>query len=163
MCVDGPGGSGKTTLARALAAATGAPVVHMDDLYDGWAGLDRVDAQLATLLVPLAAGEPGRYRRYDWHAGAFAGAVTVAPHDLTGDLLVVEGVGSGSSTYADLTTVLVWVEAPRDVRLRRGIERDGGHLRKQWLAWQDAEDAHHARHRTRERADLLVDGTAPAG
>ncbi|WP_262347395.1 uridine kinase family protein [Nocardioides dongxiaopingii] len=135
----------------------------MDDLYDGWTGLAHVDAQLATLLVPLAEGRPGHYRRYDWHAGALAETVTVAPDDLTTGLLVVEGVGSGSATHTDLATVLVWVEAPRGVRLRRGIERDGGHLREQWLAWQDAEDAHHARHRTRERADVLVDGTRPAG
>ncbi len=154
VCVDGPAGSGKTTLAHGLAAATGAPVVAMDDLYDGWTGLGSVDDQLGSLLLPLAAGRPGRHRRYDWAAGAFAGTVTVAPSPL----LVVEGVGSGSATYAGLATVLAWVEAPRAVRLRRGVQRDGEHLRERWLAWQAAEDAHHAAHRTRARADVLVDG-----
>ncbi|MEO9325090.1 4-amino-4-deoxy-L-arabinose transferase [Nocardioides sp. C4-1] len=158
LAVDGPGGSGKTTLAAAVAAATGADVVHMDDLYDGWTGLDTVSAQLRTLLEPLSAGRPGRYRRYDWHAHAFAETVDVAVP--ASGLLVVEGVGSGSPSVAHLTTALVWVEAPRDLRLRRGIDRDGEALRAQWHAWQDAEDAHLARHRTRERADLVVDGAA---
>ena len=49
------------------------------------------------------------------------------------------------------------MEAPRDVRLRRGLDRDGDEQREQWLAWQRAEDAHFALHRTRERSDVLVD------
>ena len=154
MCIDGPGGSGKTTLAGALATTTGARVVHMDDLYDGWSGLARVDGQLDTLLRPLALGRPGYYRRYDWHARAFAETVEVPP----APLLVVEGVGSGSLRCADLHTVLVWVEAPRSLRLRRGIDRDGEHLREQWLTWQAAEDAHFAVDRTRERAHVATDG-----
>ncbi len=37
VCIDGPAGSGKTTLAEALSEVLdGAPVVHMDDLYEGW-------------------------------------------------------------------------------------------------------------------------------
>ncbi len=157
VCVDGPAGSGKTTLAGEVGAATGAHVVHLDDLYDGWAGLERLDAQLETLLRPLAAGLTGRYRRYDWHAGAFAETVEVPPSDL----LVLEGVGAGWSAYADLVTVLVWVEAPRDLRLRRGVERDGEQLRQEWLAWQEAEQEHFTRHRTRSRADLVVDASLP--
>jgi hypothetical protein len=130
--------------------------VHVDDLYDGWSGLATVSDQLATLLRPLAKGRPGRYRRYDWHAHAFAETVEVGVP--TSGLLVVEGVGAGSSAYAGLQTVLAWVEVPRDLRLRRGLERDGEHLREQWLAWQTAEDEHFARDRTRARADLVLDG-----
>ncbi len=39
VCVDGPAGSGKTSLADAVARRTAAQVVHMDDLYGGWDGL----------------------------------------------------------------------------------------------------------------------------
>ncbi|WP_246142709.1 AAA family ATPase [Nocardioides rubriscoriae] len=162
LCVDGPAGSGKTTLARAVAARTGAPVVHMDDLYDGWTGLATVTDQLGTLLGPLAVGRPGHYRRYDWHVGAFAETVEVAPPG-PGGLLVVEGVGSGLAAYAALQTVLAWVEVPRDLRLRRGLERDGEGVRAEWLAWQAAEDDHFNRDRTRQRADLVVDGRADDG
>lgn len=70
----------------------------LDDLYDGWDGLPRVGAQLDALLTPLAAGRPGHYRRYDWHASAYAETVTVPPCDL----LVVEGVGCGSARHAGL-------------------------------------------------------------
>jgi uridine kinase len=160
LCIDGPAGSGKTTLAGAVAALEPhARVVHMDDLYDGWDGLPRVGDQLDTLLGPLASGRPGRYRRYDWSAGGWAESVTVAPVPL----LVVEGVGSGSRAHAGLVTVLAWVEAPDDLRLRRGLERDGGALRAHWEQWMVDERRHFAREGTRERADLVVDGGgAPA-
>lgn len=151
VCLDGRAGSGKTTLARALAERSGdSPVVHMDDLFEGWSGLASVDAQLDGLLRPLAEGRPGSYRRYDWTRAEFAETVVVSP----GPLLILEGVGSGSLRVADLATVLVWLEAPHDVRMRRGIERDGEAFAPYWQQWAAAEAEHFAAHRTRERADL---------
>jgi hypothetical protein len=131
----------------------------MDDLYEGWAGLDhdvwrRLHAQV---LKPLAAGRPGRYRRYDWNLGRFAESLDVplAP------VLVVEGVGSAARAVEPLPSVRVWVEAPPELRLRRGIDRDGEALRDEWLAWAEREQAHFAADGTSERADVLVDGAAP--
>jgi energy-coupling factor transporter ATP-binding protein EcfA2 len=154
ICIDGPAGSGKTTLAAAVAAlAPGSRVVHMDDLYAGWDGLPRVGEQLEPVLRPLAEGRTGRYRRYDWHRGRFAETVTVDPVPL----LVLEGVGSGGLAHADLATALAWVEAPWSERLRRGLARDGEAMRPQWERWQVTEAAVLERDRTRERADLVVD------
>ncbi|GEP38556.1 hypothetical protein NPS01_22190 [Nocardioides psychrotolerans] len=155
LCLDGPAGSGKTTLAGAVATLTGSPVVHMDDLYDGWGGLPGVADQLSTILDPLAAGRPGSYRRYDWVAEAYVETRTVPP----APLLVLEGVGSGSAAHAALCTVLVWVEVPADLRLTRGVARDGVRLQEQWRRWMVDEARHFAREGTRERADLAVDGT----
>ena len=156
MCVDGPGGSGKTTLAAAIASlCPGAHVVHMDDLYDGWSGLHDVAGQLDTLLGPLTRDEAGSYRRYDWHAHGFAETVVVPP----GPLLVLEGVASAVRSHAHLATVTVWVSAPADLRLRRGLERDGAALRARWEAWMREEDALFAREQVEQRADLLVDGS----
>ena len=164
VCLDGPAGSGKTTLAaalrRRLLSASGreggrVEVVHMDDVYDGWAGLASGMATVADHVVaPLRNGAPGRYRRYDWHVGGFAEERLVEP----GAVLLVEGVGSGGSAYADAITCLVWVEAPADVRLSRAVARDGAALQERLKAWRDQEDAMFARERTRERADVVVDG-----
>ena len=73
LCVDGPAGSGKTTLADEIRAITGAPVVHMDNLYEGWDGLPRVGQQLERLLLPAVA-EPARAA-----TGAGTGTPTAGP------------------------------------------------------------------------------------
>ncbi|MEV0705904.1 AAA family ATPase [Saccharopolyspora sp. NPDC050389] len=155
VVVDGPAGSGKTTLAAQLAEALPAQVVHMDDLYEGWSGMaggvERLGAQV---LDPLAAGRDGRYQRYDWHVGAFAEwhDVPRAPY------LVVEGCGAGARRFADLTTFLVWVEAEDAERLTRGIERDGDDARSHWRAWMAAERAVYQAEGTARRADVRLDG-----
>ena len=163
VCVDGPAGSGKSTLgaavARAAAGHGSALLLHMDDMYEGWDGLaDALPRVGAGIVDPLRSGRPGRYHRYDWHAGRFAEAHDVEPVDV----LVIEGVGSGAAAYADAITTLVWVEAPEELRVARGIERDGEEQLAHWLAWMADEAAVHARDRTRERADVLVDGTGAA-
>lgn len=153
LAIDGPAGSGKTTLAEAVFELyPGCRVVHLDDLYAGWSGLPHVADQLTTLLRPLAEGRPGTYRRYDWDADRFAETVTVDPVDL----LVLEGVGSGSRAVADLVGTLVWVEAPEPVRLGRGLARDGASVEPQWRQWMRDEAEHFESEGTRERADLVV-------
>jgi uridine kinase len=169
VCVDGPAGSGKTTLAAALRRAARdalrspgeasdpehVDVVHMDDVYEGWTGMARgMDVVSTDVVGPLREGRPGRYRRWDWHRSAYAEEHVVDPVDV----LVVEGVGSGNAAYADVVTRLVWVETPPDLRLGRGLERDGEQMRELWLRWADEEQAMFAEHRTRERADVVVDG-----
>jgi hypothetical protein len=154
VCHDGPAGSGKTSLAAAIAdLSPAATVVHLDDLYAGWDGLPEVGQQLDSLLEPLARGVTGRYRRYDWAAGRFAETVRVPPSPL----LVLEGVGSGSAAHAGLATVTAWVVAPERLRRFRAVARDGEELAERWAAWAAAEAACFAASRVAERADLVVE------
>jgi uridine kinase len=160
VCVDGPAGSGKTTFAARLAAALGpgATVLHMDDLYAGWT-LDGAVARLTSLLEPLAEGRPGSYHRYDWTAERFDGTPTEVP---VPEVLVVEGCGSAPRALDSWTTLRIWVEAPQQLRLERGLARDGDHLAQHWGRWQEAEAAEFTGEDTRARADVLVDGAAPS-
>ncbi len=153
VCIDGPAGSGKTTLAAGLHALEPASaVVHLDDLLDGWGGLRGVAERLDPLLLPLARGETGRYERYDWLAARFAEWVPIAPTPL----LIVEGVGSGSKRHAVRCTTLVWVEVDDDLRLQRGLERDGEEMRPHWERWMLEERVHHVDQHTLARADVVV-------
>lgn len=153
ICVDGPAGSGKTTLAAAVAdLEPSASVVHCDELLRGWGGLPGLADSVESLLRPLADGGTGHWRRWDWHADGWAETHAVRP----GGLLVLEGVGSWSPAIADLVGFLVWVEADTDLRLARGIERDGEAMRPHCERWRVEEDALFAAHGTRARADLVV-------
>lgn len=159
VCVDGPAGSGKTTVAAALARlAPDAEVVHTDEMLAGWGGLPGLAATVSRLLRPLSRGEAGTWRRWDWVGDGWAEEHRVAP----GGLLVLEGVGSAPSECADLVGCLVWVEAPSAERLARGLARDGEQMRPQWEQWRLDEDLLHGQERTRDRADVLVDGLTGA-
>jgi hypothetical protein len=154
ICVDGPAGSGKTTLAGELAELSGGDVVHMDDMFEGWGGLPHVTGQLESLLRPLARGRAGSYRRWDWPGNAWAETILVPP----ARLLVLEGVGSGSRAHADLTTLLAWVEVPFELRMERGLERGGVGVAENWRQWAIDEQELFDREQTRERADVVLDG-----
>lgn len=152
VCIDGPAGSGKTTIAAEfLLREPDARVVHMDDLYDGWTGLATVHHQLRSLLEPLADTRPGRYRRYDWYTATYAEEVVVQPTAW----LVVEGVGAGHRDFASHHTLLAWLTAPLAERHRRWLAREES--AEWWEPWRRSEDAHFARDRTRARADLVVE------
>lgn len=156
VCVDGPSGAGKTVLAGRLATALGdPPVLHVDDLHPGWDGLAAaVPVLWAGVVAPLVAGRPARYRSYDWERQRYG-----TEHDLgTPPVLVVEGVGAGARPVAAHAVLLIWVQAPRAERRRRGIERDGEAYRPHWERWARQEDAHFAAHATPARADLRLDG-----
>ncbi|MFT4263179.1 MAG: 4-amino-4-deoxy-L-arabinose transferase [Nocardioides sp.] len=153
LAIDGPAGSGKTTLASTLRLLQPCVVIHMDDLYDGWDGLDAGIAQVEAILAALAAGEPAGYRRYDWAAGAYAATVAIPATPL----LVIEGVGAGGTERAP--DCLVWMDAPAGVRRERALARGdfGAPADQRWEHWAALEAAHFARARTRERADLVVE------
>jgi len=69
VTIDGPAGSGKTTLATNLASKLEqASVIHLDELYEGWdKSLDQVlfERIQAWILKPLENGLPPKHLRYD--------------------------------------------------------------------------------------------------
>ena len=162
VAVDGPSGAGKTVFAERLARAVTTidgeetPVVHTDDLLDGWSDQLTFWPRLGTaVLAPLSKGEPGRYRRYDWLAGDFGDSwVTVSPSPV----VLLDGVSTARAEVRPKLTLSVFVIAPPALRLQRALDRDGSTIRPYLDKWRTGEDRHFAADRTAEHADLVVDG-----
>jgi uridine kinase len=154
VAVDGPSGAGKSTFAARLSPVLGgAPVVHSDDFPVPWDGdpLAWWPPLAVQVLEPLRKGRPGHFRRYDWRRGIYTEDIEVplAP------VLIIEGVGAAVRTAP--AAYRVWVDAPHGVRRRRAIER--GDDVAAWDRWAEAERRQFAADGTRDRADLVVDGT----
>lgn len=159
IAIDGPSGAGKTTFAAAVAdellkrTGTRPQVVHMDDIFPGWDGLAAaVGLVTETVLEPLSHGKDGRFRRWDWLAGERAEWVEVP----RADWLVLEGVGCGSRPCRPHLAALAWVEADRDVRMARGMHRDGESFRPHWERWALQEQELFTAEGTRANADVIL-------
>jgi cytidylate kinase len=73
--------------------------------------------------------------------------------------LVVEGVGAAARPVDPWAVVRVWVDVPADLRMARGVARDGEAMREEWERWAVREQQHFASDGTRDRADVRVDGS----
>jgi uridine kinase len=157
VAIDGPGGSGKSTFASQLSAAAGhAPIIHTDDFATPDHPIDWWPHLLEKAMNPLLRGETAHYQRFDWPTLELAEWCTIDP----APIVIIEGVTAGRSEWLEHLSFVIWVDTPRDERLRRGLERDGIETLAIWEAWIPAEEAHYKRDPTRPRADLVVDGTA---
>lgn len=157
VAIDGCGGSGKSTLAEWLASEVGAEVVHIDDFgrpgrpYEAW-DWQRFRGQV---LQPLLQDRPARYQRYDWDSDRLAEWIDVEP----GGILIVEGVSTTRTELGDPWDLKVWVECPYDLRLARGMERDGENMREVWVdRWMPEEDEYVQAQAPHERADYIILG-----
>ena len=161
LLIDGRAGSGKSTLADEVQneffkLGESAPrVIHLDDLYPGWDGLQLgVEYLQRAILNPLGRREVAHYQLFDWAAGErrewreFAG----------GTPLIIEGVGSLSRIAAEQADITVWLEADQAVRQARIADRKAeGDGDGSWFAMWSAQEADfYAREKSSEIADFTI-------
>lgn len=162
VAVDGPSGAGKTAFAARLADAFAVtdvgrpPVVHTDDLLDGW------DDQLtfwrrleSSVLAPVRAGQAGAYQRYSWVRRVFLPNPVPVP---AAPVLIVEGVSAARAEAEAELSLAVFVTAPQSLRLTRAVTRDGPGILPELRRWHLGEQEHFRADGTQARADLIVDG-----
>lgn len=168
--IDGCGGSGKSTLANQLKKeCSDVTIVHMDDFYlpssqlinshpkEKAIGADfDWGRMLKDVIEPISRNKEGCYQRYDWEKDDLAEWHTVPVRGI----VVIEGVYSLRNEVVDNYDYTIWVNCPRDVRLSRGLERDGEDARDTWENnWMISEDLYIKEHNPLGRADLVVNGT----
>jgi energy-coupling factor transporter ATP-binding protein EcfA2 len=149
VLIDGGSGSGKSTLADALAARLRAELVHLEDFYPGWGGLELASAHVADGI--LTSPTPG-WRGWDWDAG-----VSTIWHDVSAALpLVIEGSGALSRRNREAATLGIWLELDPAARRRRALARDGERYAPHWERWAAQENAFADRERPADLADAVV-------
>lgn len=165
--IDGRSGSGKTllssVLAENLADAHEVTVLRLEDLYQGWDGL-QTGMQIFTdeVLPKLAAGETATYQTWDWHAaqsheGGPGDVVTTEPTEV----IICEGVGVGARANRELLDLLIWLRVPDQVRYDRAMQRDGASYTKQWENWATQERNMLDQDQIYDEADLVLVADEP--
>ena len=168
--IDGCGGSGKSTLAEKLKEKfANVTIVHMDDFYlpsnqiiNTYPTQKPVGADfdwerlLNDVLKPISQEIEGRYQRYDWEKDDLA-EWHVVP---IGGIVIIEGVYSTRRELKNKYDFTVWVDCPREIRLARGIQRDGDASRDIWENnWMISEDIYVKEHEPNKRSDFIIPGT----
>jgi len=159
ITIDGPAGSGKTTLAGLIEGALlrdGVEVltIHMDDLYNGWEkALDSsLTESLEKLMKELSGSDYLNVPQYNWSEGRFREPLVLP----TPQVLILEGVGSGQRVTRTMAEIKLWIEAPSDLALQRVLDRDGEEIREEMQRWQLREAEHFLLEGTKSAADYTV-------
>ena len=130
VTIDGYSGSGKSTLAAALARlVNGWQVLHLDDWYPGWDGLEAGGDIARRIAADLRGGRASSYEAWDWENGT-TGATIRVPLVPT----IIEGCGA-IEAEADLA---IWIADPgEDERRARALARDGQTYAPHWQRWAE--------------------------
>jgi uridine kinase len=157
ILIDGPAGSGKTTLSHQIGSELNCEIVHLDDHYNGWdeaLGTDLTKV-LLNIVDNFLNGKVAEVPTFNWHLHNFEGSRKITP----ADFLIIEGVGSGQSQIRPFATKLYWVETEPEIGLARVLERDGTEYEERIKTWQIREANHFQVERTREFADFIISTT----
>lgn len=166
VAIDGRSGTGKSTLAQALAERLGAGVIEGDDFYSGGTGIEGdppqsraarcIDWQIQRrVLTALQAGQRATYHAFDWDA--FDGSREEEPTQVgPAPILILEGVYSARPELQDLLDLTILATVPRTVREARLLNREGevGPWERQW---HEAEDWYFAHAAPQDGFDLVLD------
>jgi uridine kinase len=167
VCVDGFGGSGKSTLTGTIRHAPEvSAVVEGDDFYGpedpDWAGFSPQEGyerffdheRLAReVLRPLRRAEHTRYQRYDWQNNVLGDWVELPAEGV----VVVEGVYMLRPPLREFWDLSIFVDTPWPVRLDRQVSR-GENTEDDIRLWTDAEKYYERTFEPAASADLVLPG-----
>lgn len=150
--IDGQGAAGKTTLAENLQKFDPSiDIISMDDFYlpkpdrpkgnaftkpiGGDFDWQRLEQEV---LKPLSSNKEVTYQICHWNSDTILSETkTVSP---TG-IIIIEGIYAIRPELKDYYDYMIWIDTPQDLRLQRGIARNGIQTKNLWLhEWMPHED-----------------------
>tara|TARA_E500000178_G_scaffold268622_1_gene266277 strand:+ start:332 stop:901 length:570 start_codon:yes stop_codon:yes gene_type:complete len=159
VAIDGCGGAGKSTLALKLANIFGdCPVIHTDDFASWDHPLDWYPRIIGQVLEPLRHNQVAHFQKFDWQAKQLGQWETVNPCSV----VILEGVSSSRSEFRPYLSFSIYIETDRDLRLKRGLERDGEAALPLWQQWMAEEDEYLLRDQPQEYTDVVISGNTEA-
>jgi len=164
IAIDGHGGSGKSTLAKELAKELDAEVIHTDDFasFDNPTNWWPLVIERVFELIKQGATSLN-YPRSKWWKDHEPESVVDQP---VTQIMILEGVSALRKEFREYVDFGVYVDAPKEICLKRGLARDKGNDGKSdeeivaiWDQWLKDEDEYIYRDKPKEYADIVVDGT----
>ncbi len=162
IAIDGRCGSGKTTLAAALAEWYDCNVIHIDDFF--LRPEQRTEQRLATpgenvdherflkeVLLPLQTGKSFSYCPFDCSTGTLGAPITVEPKALT----VVEGSYSLHPSLRPYYRFSIFLDVDAETQMRRIVKRNALSAETFRTKWIPLEEAYFAACNVRECCDIL--------
>ena len=158
VVIDGPAGSGKTTLAKSLSRLfENCPIIHMDEIYEGWenALLQKTSNDLTDWIInPLLESKTIEFIKYDWNLEKRIEKVVIN----LPNVLIIEGVGSSSFDISKHACLKLWIEVDKDTGINRVLTRDGQQIQEQMKKWQSQESKFFIENNSKENSDIWIDG-----
>ncbi|GHO53164.1 hypothetical protein KSB_16390 [Ktedonobacter robiniae] len=172
VALDGRSGTGKSTIAQAIASRVEGIIVVGDDFYAGgnddvWDGCsvrEKVDKVIdwqrmrAQVLEPLLANETAFWHPLDFEPtigwiGWKDETVKLEP----APVVLLDGAYSARPELADLVDLSVLVEADDKIRRQRQLVREGQDFMDRWhQLWDAAEDYYFTQIRPRSSFDFVI-------
>jgi uridine kinase len=158
IVIDGPAGSGKTTLAKSLSGLLkNYPIIHMDEIYDGWENAlsPKTSQDLVEWIInPLLESKSIEFVEYDWFLEKRIEKVVIN----LPKVLIIEGVGSSSFEISKHASLKLWIEVNKETGINRVLTRDGQQIQEQMKKWQSQESKFFIENNSKENSDIWIDG-----
>ena len=158
IVIDGPAGSGKTTLAKSLSGLLeNCPIIHMDEIYDGWENAlsPKTSQDLVEWIInPLLENNSIEYIKYDWNLEQRIEKVVIN----NSKVIIIEGVGSSSFEISKHASLKLWIEVNKETGINRVLTRDGLQIQEQMKTWQSQESKFFIENNSKENSDIWIDG-----
>ena len=163
IAIDGGAGSGKTTLATALAIAFDGTVIHMDDFFlrpeqrtperlaEAGGNFDR-ERFFEEVILPLKHGGAFSYQRFDCHTMTLGERIEVP----TKKLIIVEGSYSQHPLFEGYYDLCVFLSISVAKQRSRILERNGDMSDMFFSRWIPMENRYFQTFAIERNADIVI-------